>query len=81
MPLQMVLYNVLSLDVQIKRYAENVQLVDIVIFATGCNEVPAASFSTLPKVKFVHAKGRFPSTNTCCCWLYLIAQDIGYEQR
>ena len=69
-----------SSDAQLQRYAEKVQLVDILIFATGCSEVPAAGFSTLPKIKFVHAKGRFPSANTCCCWLYLIAEDMEYEQ-
>ena len=72
-------YNVTS-DTHLHRYAENFRLVDILIFATGCSEVSAAGFSTLPKVKFIHEAGRFPSANTCYCWSYLKAQDTEYEQ-
>ena len=49
-----------------------VQLRDVLFFATGIKELPPVGFSKIPSLSFLHDDpSRFPKAHTCDCQLLL----------
>lgn len=56
------------------------QLKDILIFATGCDDEPPLGFDVPPSIKFLHSDGKYPEASTCSLELSLPTIHSTYHE-
>ena len=57
---------------------ENITFSDILMFATGTDDVPPGGFDIQPTLEFDMSSQRYPSANTCSCTLRIPTSRLGF---